>query len=179
MGTAGKTRPKARNPSSNGHTRRDSGRSRTVRTQSGARRSSRSGNKLAKRRIAQVGDFDVESLGNLLLPLLAREQLGKYLSKPEVVLYGHGERRASEWPFAVRSLRHLADEIEAFDLLLVGGGEIVRFDDARNGSATGHNDGEDATSLWMGTTLPPPRVAFRSSGTLWESRRTAPRGLIR
>ena len=75
-----------------------------------------------------VGTFDVENFGDLLFPLLAREELGDRLGRPELALYSYHERDDGSWPYDVRSLVRLPDEIEALELLIVGGGHLVRFD---------------------------------------------------
>jgi Polysaccharide pyruvyl transferase len=75
-----------------------------------------------------VGTFDVENFGDLLFPLLAHEELGNRLDRPELVLYSYREKSGESWPYDVRSLVRLPDEIDQLDLLVVGGGHLVRFD---------------------------------------------------
>jgi hypothetical protein len=107
-----------------------------------------------KVRVAQVGTFDVENLGDLLFPLLARRALADRLPGLEVELYSYRAKSGDEWPFEVRPLGALVDEIADYDLVLVGGGDIVRFDkevarDYRPSDSGLHHP----TSLWMAPTL--------------------------
>jgi hypothetical protein len=107
-----------------------------------------------KVRVAQVGTFDVENFGDLLFPLLARRALADRLPELEMVLYSYRSKSAKEWPFEVRQLGALIEEIGEYDLVLVGGGDIVRFDkeiaaDYRPADAALHHP----TSLWMAPTL--------------------------
>jgi len=82
-------------------------------------------------RVAMVGTFDVGNFGDLLLPLIARHELSSRLGAEfEPTLYSYRPMGAESWPYEVRDLALLPHEIEHFDLLLIGGGQIVRFDQA-------------------------------------------------
>jgi hypothetical protein len=78
-------------------------------------------------RIGIVGTFDLENFGDLLFPILARSELEKRLDRPELVIYSYHAKCADSWPYEVRSLVDLPREIEGLDLLIVGGGHLVRF----------------------------------------------------
>jgi hypothetical protein len=82
-------------------------------------------------RVAMVGTFDIANFGDLLLPLIAARELRERLGSAfEPTLYSYRPMSGSAWPFEVRSLARLPHEVEHFDLLLVGGGQIIRFDRA-------------------------------------------------
>jgi len=78
--------------------------------------------------IGMVGTFDVANFGDQLFPLVARQQLERRLGPVEIRPYSYNARSAASWPFAVRPLDRLPAEIGALDLLLIGGGDIIRFD---------------------------------------------------
>lgn len=79
-------------------------------------------------RVGMVGTFDVANFGDLLFPLLAREELARRLGAVEIVPYSYNARPAAAWPFEVRPLERLSAEVGSLHLLLVGGGDIIRFD---------------------------------------------------
>ena len=79
-------------------------------------------------RIGMVGTFDVANFGDLLFPLVAHHELAKRLGSVEIRPYSYNARDASSWPFAVTALERLPAEVGSLDLLLVGGGDIIRFD---------------------------------------------------
>jgi homopolymeric O-antigen transport system ATP-binding protein len=79
-------------------------------------------------RIGMVGGFDVANFGDLLFPLVAREELARRLSQVEIRPFSYHARSAPAWPFDVIPLERLATELPSLDLLLVGGGDIIRFD---------------------------------------------------
>jgi hypothetical protein len=79
-------------------------------------------------RIGMVGTFDVANFGDLLFPLLARHELSKRLGPVEIRTYSYNARDETAWPFAVTALERLPAEIGSLDLLLIGGGDIIRFD---------------------------------------------------
>ncbi len=79
-------------------------------------------------RVGMVGTFDVANFGDLLFPLVARAELRRRLGDVEIHPYWYHARSAASWPFHVAPLERLPEEVETLDLLLVGGGDIVRFD---------------------------------------------------
>ncbi len=79
-------------------------------------------------RIGMVGTFDVANFGDQLFPLLAHHELTRRLGAVEIVPYSYNARAAASWPFAVSPLERLPEEIRTLHLLLVGGGDIIRFD---------------------------------------------------
>jgi lipopolysaccharide transport system ATP-binding protein len=102
-------------------------------------------------RIGMVGTFDVANFGDLLFPLIAHQELSRRLGPVEIRPYSYNARSAPPWPFAVSPVERLAAEIVTLDLLLVGGGDIIRFDplvalNYRPGSADIHHP----TGFWLG-----------------------------
>src|SRR5262245_7700076 len=78
--------------------------------------------------LAICGTFDVRNLGDLLFPLLARHELGKRLGTVELRAYSYHSRSARTWPFEVETLSRLAQDLETIDGVLIGGGDLIRFD---------------------------------------------------
>lgn len=75
------------------------------------------------------GTFDVENYGDLLFPLIAEKELTKRLDNQVVIHpFSYGNKSESEWPFKVNSLSLLPENIHHLDTLLIGGGQIIRFD---------------------------------------------------
>lgn len=79
-------------------------------------------------RIGMVGTFDVANFGDLLFPLVARHELARRLGPVEIRPFSYHARSAPSWPFDVIPLERLPAELPSLDLLLVGGGDIIRFD---------------------------------------------------
>jgi len=78
--------------------------------------------------LAICGTFDVRNLGDLLFPLIARHELGKRLGTVELRAYSYHSRSAQTWPFEVETLSRLAQDLETIDGVLIGGGDLIRFD---------------------------------------------------
>ena len=79
-------------------------------------------------RVGMVGTFDVANFGDLLFPLVAQAELRRRLGEVKIRPYSYHARSAASWPFHVAPLERLPEEVETLNLLLVGGGDIVRFD---------------------------------------------------
>jgi len=75
-----------------------------------------------------VGTFDVENYGDLLFPLLARHELTSRIPELELDLFSYHSRDTGSWPYDVRPLAELGDRLGDIDLVLVGGGHLIRFD---------------------------------------------------
>ena len=80
------------------------------------------------RRIGIVGTFDVENFGDLLFPIVAEAELARRLPGMTLTAYSYHRKATPEWAYDVSSLEDLAREIETLDLLIVGGGHLIRFD---------------------------------------------------
>ncbi|HEV7846150.1 MAG TPA: polysaccharide pyruvyl transferase family protein, partial [Thermoleophilaceae bacterium] len=101
-------------------------------------------------RVGIVGGFDVANFGDLMFPYLAEHELGSRLGDVELVRYGYRELAGGDWIYPVRSLGRLRDDVDELDLVLVGGGQIVRLDP---GVAEGYLPEDPSlhhpTAFWM------------------------------
>lgn len=79
-------------------------------------------------RLGIVGTFDVENYGDLLFPLLAREAVDRRGESIGVEVFSPVARGADAWPYEVRSTLDLPERLPGMRALLVGGGQIIRFD---------------------------------------------------
>jgi hypothetical protein len=86
------------------------------------------GGQTSPRRVGIVGTFDVENYGDLLFPLIAQAAVERRLESVEVVPFSPNHRSAPAWPYDVRSTIDLPDMLPSLSALLIGGGQIVRFD---------------------------------------------------
>ena len=75
-----------------------------------------------------VGTFDVENYGDLLFPVMAQAALERRLESVEVVPFSPNGRSAPAWPYDVHSTLELPDRLPSLSALLIGGGQIIRFD---------------------------------------------------
>jgi lipopolysaccharide transport system ATP-binding protein len=78
--------------------------------------------------IGIVGTFDVENYGDLLFPLIAQEALSRRDPCIRVVPFSVNERSERSWPYEVRSTEEIPGSIAKLAAMLIGGGQIVRFD---------------------------------------------------
>jgi lipopolysaccharide transport system ATP-binding protein len=81
------------------------------------------------RRVGIVGTFDVENYGDLLFPLMAQAALERRLGSVDLVPFSPNARSMPAWPYDVRSTLDLPDVIPSLSALLIGGGQIIRFDE--------------------------------------------------
>lgn len=104
--------------------------------------------------IGMVGTFDVKNFGDLLFPLLATHELRERLGDVEVIAYSHRAVGPPDWAYPVLPLERLPEDLDSLDLLLVGGGHIVRFDkDVAPGYGATSPDVHHPTGYWLGPTL--------------------------
>jgi hypothetical protein len=82
-----------------------------------------------RRRIGIVGTFDVSNYGDLLFPLLAEHELERRLGPIDLVRYSYRSMDSGSWAYDVRPVGTFAGEVADLDLVLVGGGDLVRFDE--------------------------------------------------
>ena len=80
------------------------------------------------RRVGLVGTFDVENYGDLLFPLVAQAALGRRLDAREGVLFSPNPRASPAWLYDVLSTLDLPEVRPSLSALLIGGGQIIRFD---------------------------------------------------
>ena len=81
-------------------------------------------------RVGMAGTFDVENYGDLLFPLIAQAALARRVLHLQVRSFSLTSRDASSWPFPVHAVDGLPEAMAGLSALLVGGGQIVRFDKA-------------------------------------------------
>jgi len=118
-------------------------------------RNSHPGGKSTRPLVAgMVGTFDVSNFGDLLFPLIAQHELRKRLAGAQVNRYSYREMTKENWPFSVRSLERLPSELPGLDLLLVGGGHLIRFDkEVAPGYFPTRPEWHHPTSYWLMPTL--------------------------
>jgi len=104
---------------------------------------------LTVHRVAMVGTFDVENYGDVMFPLLAQHELCCRLGTVELHAFGFTGRARTDWPYEVRPVEALLREISTFDLLLVGGGDLIRFDEYAPGYAPTGDTIDPQTGLWL------------------------------
>ena len=105
-------------------------------------------------RIAMVGTFDLENLGDLLFAYVAHHELSARLSDVEIELFSYRALDPPSWPLKVRAVHTLAQRLGEFDLLIVGGGHVVRGDeDVAPGYAPTHATTPHPYGLWMVPTI--------------------------
>jgi hypothetical protein len=75
-----------------------------------------------------VGTFDVENYGDLLFPLIAAAALDRRGRQISVVPFSVNGKSEASWPFQVRRVEDLAASLSSLSAMLIGGGQIVRFD---------------------------------------------------
>ena len=75
-----------------------------------------------------AGTFDIENYGDLLYPLIAAEALRHRNSAIRVVPYSLNLKTGADWPFEVESLANFPAQIASLAAVLIGGGQIFRFD---------------------------------------------------
>lgn len=107
-----------------------------------------------------VGTFDVANYGDLLFPVLAERKLRARIADVELVLFGYRPMDAPVWPHTVRDLADLPAEVGEFDLVLIGGGQLVH---NHTPVAPGYHpaslDVHDPLGLWL-----TPMLAAASAG---------------
>ncbi len=75
-----------------------------------------------------AGTFDVENYGDLLFPLIADAALKRRDPRIRVVPFSVNGKSEVSWPFQVRPMEELAASLSTLSAMLIGGGQIVRFD---------------------------------------------------
>ena len=78
--------------------------------------------------VGMVGTFDIENYGDLLFPLIAAEALRRRDQCIRVVPFSPNGRSEPGWPFLVRPIEEIAEYLSTLSAVLIGGGQILRFD---------------------------------------------------
>ncbi len=101
-------------------------------------------------RVALSATFDVENYGDLLFPLLAQSALSQRLGSVEVQPYSYHAKAAANWPYTVNSLTEFPDAVPQFSAVIIGGGQIIRFDkDIAPGYQPPTPDIHHPTGYWL------------------------------
>lgn len=101
-----------------------------------------------------VGTFDAANFGDVLFPEIARHELGVRLGDVEITAYGYRSMSTPHWPYPVRSLGELPTEIAGYDLVLLGGGHLIRDDAAiADGYLPSDRRVHQPLGLWLVPTL--------------------------
>jgi polysaccharide pyruvyl transferase WcaK-like protein len=80
-------------------------------------------------RVGIVGTFDVENYGDLLFPLIAQLQLKRRVDNIKVISFApNAVSQYRPWPIEVNSTDSIKHFLPSLSALLIGGGQIVRFD---------------------------------------------------
>jgi hypothetical protein len=105
-------------------------------------------------RVALIATADVGNFGDMLFPDLAEEALVRRLGDVAVTVYGFRRMGGDDWPRPVEALSTLPDALPETDLLVIGGGDLIRF---TGPLAPGYGPTEpgvhDPTGLWLTPTL--------------------------
>ena len=75
-----------------------------------------------------VGTFDVKNYGDLLFPLMAAEALSRRNQSVQVLPFAPNSRSESSWPFRVHSTADFPELLPSLSAVLIGGGQLIRFD---------------------------------------------------
>jgi Polysaccharide pyruvyl transferase len=75
-----------------------------------------------------AGTFDVANYGDLLFPLIAAAALTQRDARIRVVPFSANSKSESDWPFPVQSFDQMTASISTLSAMLIGGGQIIRFD---------------------------------------------------
>ncbi len=75
-----------------------------------------------------AGTFDVKNYGDLLFPLIAAEALQRRDPRIRVVPFSANGKDGTSWPFQVWPMEKMIASIPTLSAMLIGGGQIVRFD---------------------------------------------------
>ncbi len=80
--------------------------------------------------VGMAGTFDVENYGDLLFPMIAQATLARRVPRLRVSSFSVNCRDAVSWPFPVHATDELPEAMSGLSAMLIGGGQIVRFDKA-------------------------------------------------
>ena len=83
-----------------------------------------------ERQIGICGTFDVANYGDLLFPLLAEAELQQRLGPVKLHAFSYRQKAPPAWPYPVTPLADLPAAAGRLDGMVIGGGDVVRFDKA-------------------------------------------------
>lgn len=100
------------------------------------------------------GTFDVANYGDLLFPLIAEAELGDRLGRVRLHRFSYSHRTPPDWAYEVRSLADLPEAAGGLDGFIVGGGHLIRFDEAiAPGYGPPTPDIHHPTGFWLSPAL--------------------------
>ena len=118
-------------------------------------------------RVALIATADVGNFGDMLFPDLAEQALARRLGDVEMTVYGFRRMGGDDWPRPVEALSALPGALAETDLLVIGGGDLIRF---AKPLAPGYGPTEpgvhDPTGLWLAPTL---LAAAHSVPVVWSA----------
>ena len=102
--------------------------------------------------IGLFGTFDLKNYGDLIFPDVFRAEIGKRMPEARVTLFspvGGDKPFANDEP--VHPLRDLSriHEANPFDALVVGGGDLIRLDDAWVADPLRYPDASRPSAIWL------------------------------
>jgi len=111
-----------------------------------------------------AGTFDVENYGDLLFPLIAGAALKRRDPRIRVVPFSINSRSEPSWPFQVWRMEEVAASISSLSAMLIGGGQIIRFDGNYPAPTPPHADMPFA--YWL---TPAVQAAFFGKPVIWNA----------
>ncbi len=106
------------------------------------------------RHVGICGTFDVENYGDLLFPIIAHAELEERLGPPRLHRFSYHEKSATSWPYAVHPLTDLQATVPDLDAILIGGGDLIRFDkNIAPGYGPPASDIHHPTGYWLAPML--------------------------
>lgn len=111
-----------------------------------------------ERQIGICGTFDLENYGDLLFPLIADVELQKRLGPITLQCFSYWEKTTPDWYYPVSSLTKLPAMAHQLTGLLIGGGDLIRFD---KGIAPGYVPPTPSLHLPGGYWLTPALIALQ------------------
>jgi lipopolysaccharide transport system ATP-binding protein len=109
--------------------------------------------------IGICGTFDVENYGDLLFPLIAEVELQERLGPITLHKYSYRQKSPPAWHYHVNSLTELPQMIRQMDGMIIGGGDLIRFD---KGIAPGYIPPSSAIHHPTGFWLTPMLIAAQA-----------------
>jgi Polysaccharide pyruvyl transferase/2OG-Fe(II) oxygenase superfamily len=100
--------------------------------------------------IGIAGTFDVENYGDLLFPLIAEAELTRRLGPIKFHRFSYYAKEVPGWPYAVTSVAELPEKAHKLDGMIIGGGDLIRFDkNVAPGYRPPNADVHHPTGYWL------------------------------
>jgi len=114
--------------------------------------------------VGMAGTFDVENYGDLLFPLIAAEALKRRDPRIRVAPFSVTSRSTSSWPFDVAAFDELTSALPSLSAMLIGGGQLVRFDKRYPEAVPSHI--EMPIAYWL---IPAVQAALVAKPVIWNA----------